>query len=165
VSSAGNCGGADGRLGAQSRQALDRQHLLAEDLPEVPRRLVGKASRVGKPSGLLTPCLQAGHCVVGNAAGNDQRKVAEVGGDVEGEAVRGDAARDVNADGGDLALLLRAIVRSAGHQTPVRPQMRPARTPKPPQRRISASSMPRTKSTGPMRPPLGLRRVRRSKMG
>ena len=105
--------------------------------------------------------------MIGNAAGNDQLKVAQVGGDVEGEAVRGDAARHMNADGGDLALL--ALLSTKGcrppHQTPVRPQMRPARTPKPPQRRISASSMPRTKSTGPMRPPLGLRSVRRSKIG
>jgi hypothetical protein len=39
---------------------------------------------------------------VGDAAGNDQVKIAEVGGDVEGETVGGDPAADVDADGGEF---------------------------------------------------------------
>lgn len=40
----------------------------------------------------------------GQSAGDDELEVVEVGGDVEGESVGGDTARDVNADGGNLAL-------------------------------------------------------------
>ena len=47
--------------------------------------------------------FKTGDGAVGDAAGIDEGEVAQVGGDVEGEAVRGDAARDVNADGADLA--------------------------------------------------------------
>ena len=47
---------------------------------------------------------------VGDAAGDDPVEVAQVGGDVQGEAVRGDALGDVDADGGDL-LLANAAAR------------------------------------------------------
>ena len=46
--------------------------------------------------------LQRGDRAVGDAAGDDPVEVAEVGGDVEREAVRGDGLRDMDADGGDL---------------------------------------------------------------
>src|SRR6267142_4342773 len=46
--------------------------------------------------------FERGGFAVGDAAGNDQVEVAEVGGDVEGEAVGGDPAADVDADGGEL---------------------------------------------------------------
>jgi hypothetical protein len=39
---------------------------------------------------------------VGDAAGNDEVEVAKVGGDVEGEAVGGDPAADMDADGGEF---------------------------------------------------------------
>ena len=39
---------------------------------------------------------------VGDAAGDDVVEVAEIGGDVEGEAVGGDGLGDVDADGGDF---------------------------------------------------------------
>jgi hypothetical protein len=72
-------------------------------------------SKLGKPSGTRgLPCSQAGNRVIGNAAGIDQSEVAQVGGDVEGEAVRGDAARHVNADGGDLALVTAESMGSEG---------------------------------------------------
>ncbi len=95
-------------LGAQRLQALDLDDRLAENLPELPRRLAGdgfERRRRAAFAGWQTPKfpLQAGDRVIGNAAGNDQSKVIEVGGDIEGEAVRGDAARHMNADGGDLA--------------------------------------------------------------
>src|SRR5258708_2709098 len=46
--------------------------------------------------------FKGGGFAVGDAAGNDQVEVAEVGGDVEGEAVGGDPAADVDADGGEF---------------------------------------------------------------
>src|SRR4051812_20936969 len=53
--------------------------------------------------------LERGDGAVGDAAGNDEVKVAQVGGDVEGEAVRGDALGDVDAECGDLLFLNRAV--------------------------------------------------------
>lgn len=41
---------------------------------------------------------------IGNAAGNDQIEVAEIGGDVKGQAVGSDPAADVDADGGEFFL-------------------------------------------------------------
>ena len=46
--------------------------------------------------------FERGDRAVRDAAGDDEREVAEVGADVEREAVRGDELRDVNADGGDF---------------------------------------------------------------
>ncbi len=123
-------------------EILDGQDLLVEDQAELAGGLVGdgfESWAVGCGVGDFP--FEAGDGPVGDAAGIDEREVAQVGGDVEGEAVGGDAARDVDADGADLAfpcgwifgrsrttLVQRAAVRRQ-HQTPVRPQMRPARTP------------------------------------
>ena len=49
--------------------------------------------------------LQTGNFAIRNAAWNDPLEVAKVGGHIEREAVRGDALRDVDADGSDLLLL------------------------------------------------------------
>ena len=48
--------------------------------------------------------FERGVGAVGDAAGDDPVEVAEVCGDVEGEAVRGDAAGDVDADGREFFL-------------------------------------------------------------
>ena len=99
------------RLGAQRLQALHRQHLLAEYLPELPRRLVGKGLQRWQLNWLRWIFhFQAGHRMIGNAARNNQAKIAQIGGHVEGKAVRRDAARHMNADGADLAL--RVLRRS-----------------------------------------------------
>src|SRR6266849_5869431 len=44
--------------------------------------------------------FEGGGFAIGDAAGNDEVEVAEVGGNVEGEAVGGDPAADMDTDGG-----------------------------------------------------------------
>ncbi len=61
--------------------------------------------------------LNGSHRLAADAAGNNELEVFEIGGDVEGKTVRGYAARNVHADGGDLAL---AILPSS-----LRPTCRP----------------------------------------
>ncbi len=104
--------------------------------------------------------LQAGHRLVRNAAGIDQLKVAQVRRHVEREPMRSDAARHMNPDCADLALFGSAdawstVSPSSDATAPHagQPAIRPARTPYTPHSRISASSIMRTKSTGPSRPP------------
>ena len=46
--------------------------------------------------------FEGGGFAVGDAAGNDEVEIAEVCGDVEGEAVGGDPAADVDTDGGEF---------------------------------------------------------------
>jgi hypothetical protein len=46
--------------------------------------------------------FEGGGFAVGDATGNDEVEVAEVGGDVVGKAVGGDPATDVDADGGEF---------------------------------------------------------------
>lgn len=48
--------------------------------------------------------FEGGDTTIGDAAGDDPAKIAQIGGDVECEAVRSDAGSDVNADGGNLFL-------------------------------------------------------------
>src|SRR5579875_3329297 len=60
------------------------------------------ALSVGRQAGELH--RKRGHPHPLQAAGNDPRERLEVVVDVDGEAVRGDAARDMDADRGDLAL-------------------------------------------------------------
>jgi hypothetical protein len=63
--------------------------------------------------------FERGGFAIGDAAGNDEVEVAEVGGDVEGETVGGDPAADVDADGseflfGDIAGRLHPDAGFAG---------------------------------------------------
>ncbi len=76
-----------------------RQHLSPKNSAEVLRHGV-----VGLIHGRDGICLQlqAGHFAVGDAARDDPLEVAQVGRHVQREAMRGDALRDVDADGGDL---------------------------------------------------------------
>ena len=55
-----------------------------------------------RSSGLAELLLHRSHRLRGDAAGDDQVEVAEVGVYVEGEAVGGDEAGDVDADGGEF---------------------------------------------------------------
>lgn len=60
--------------------------------------------------------FDAGYATVGDAAGDDPVEVAQISGDVECEAVRGDGLRDVDADGGDLFFLHGGVWRGSGHR-------------------------------------------------
>ena len=89
--------------GQKVLERLAPEHLALEDAAKVPGGGVegclhgGLAVRIGFE-------LQAGDLAVGDAAGDDPVEVAEIRRDVECEAVRGDALRDVDADGSDLFL-------------------------------------------------------------
>lgn len=52
----------------------------------------------------LEELFEGGGFAVGDAAGNDEIEITQVGGDVIGKAVRGDPAADVDADGGEFFL-------------------------------------------------------------
>src|SRR5262244_352135 len=52
--------------------------------------------------------VHRGHRLGFNPARHDQMEIAEIGVDVQSEAVRGNSARDVNADGSDLRFSCRA---------------------------------------------------------
>src|SRR5689334_1764656 len=86
-----------GVLTEQLVERVDGENLPGEDAAEVARKGV---SGCLQGDGLGRFELQRGDAAVGDAAGDDPFEVAEVGGDVKGEAVRGDALRDVDADGG-----------------------------------------------------------------
>jgi hypothetical protein len=58
--------------------------------------------------------FERGGLAIGDAAGNDKIEVAEVGGDVVSEAVRGDPAADVNADGGEFLFAGAVLHPDAG---------------------------------------------------
>src|SRR5947209_10652476 len=75
--------------------------LAAEDLAEMPDRCGGDLGQRRRPAG---ESLDRGHPHLVQAAGDDAREVGEVGRDVQGEAVGGDPARQVDADRGDLLL-------------------------------------------------------------
>src|SRR5258708_7206074 len=88
-------------------QGFAPQHLAAEDAAEVAGDgvdggfhgwlTVGGGIRVNLE-------FEGGDRAIGDAARDDPVEVAGVGGDGEREAVRGDALRDVDADGGYLLL-------------------------------------------------------------
>lgn len=58
--------------------------------------------RVDAGAGGTQQGLHARHGPAGEAAGDDEAEVGEVGGDVEGQAVGGDPLADADAHGGDL---------------------------------------------------------------
>ena len=93
-------------LTAKGGEAFDRQHLLAEDQTELAGGLMGDRFERGQLSWALATILvpETGDGPVCDATRVDQLEVAQVGGDVECESVRGNAARHMDADGADLAL-------------------------------------------------------------
>ena len=99
------------RLAQQFVEGAAGEHLAAEDAAEVAGGGVGCALHGWRGRGTSfqgwSLKFKAGDAAVADAAGDDPLEVAEVGGDVEREAVGGDALRDVNADGGEFALPLR----------------------------------------------------------
>src|SRR5581483_3888642 len=90
------------RRGDVRQQVVERfqpQHLRLKDAPEVAR---SRGCSVLHADGLLQFSLDRRYRLAGQPAGDDQGEVVEVGRHVQREAVRGDAARDVYADGGNL---------------------------------------------------------------
>ncbi len=85
-------------------QRFAPEHLPLEDTAKVACGGVERVleRRLARGAGLE---LEAGDLAVGDAARDDPIEVAKIGGDVESEAVRRDALRDMDADGGDFFLL------------------------------------------------------------
>ena len=97
--------------GEEIVEGVYREHLAVEDTAKVGGDAVrGLLERGGR--GLEGLEFERGDGAVGDAAGDDPVEVADVGGDVEGEAVRGDRLGDVDADGGDLFLVYAAAGES-----------------------------------------------------
>ncbi len=95
------------KLRTQGSEAFDGKYRLAEDLAELAGCLVGddfERRQFGCPRDFSASHFdfEAGHGAIRNAARVDELEVAQVGGDVEGEAMGSDAARDVNTDGTNL---------------------------------------------------------------
>src|SRR4029077_20253712 len=78
-------------------KGFDPKHLARKYRSEVPRDRFGDGVQVERRAEFL---LHRGDRLGRDAAGDDQVEVAEVGVYVYREAVRGDEARDVDADGG-----------------------------------------------------------------
>jgi len=119
-------------LGTQKMKILDSQHLLTENHA----KLTGCLMRNGFEGRKLGPLAfwlalnfksETGDWAVGDTAGVDEGKIAQVGGDVERKAMRSDSARDVDAYRANLALALWVVLfhcratpvqRAAVHGTP-----------------------------------------------
>ena len=99
--------------GAQRGQVFDRGDRLIENQAELAGGFMrdgfesGQARRLVRLSGNFPGNLplQAGDGAVCNATGVDEVKVPQIRGDVEGEAVRGNAAGHMDADGADLSAM------------------------------------------------------------
>ena len=108
-----------GGLGAEGGEVFNGENLLMEDKAELAGGLIGEVFQAGQS--MDGRCrrgftgenfvFKTGDWAVGDAAGVDEGEVAEVSGQVEGEAVGGDATGDVNADGADLAFAFRSCGR------------------------------------------------------
>src|SRR5579883_1567476 len=98
-------GGVQGRAHVDAKiGGMEPEDLVLEDASEVSGDGVDGVLHGGRRCAAGGFELEAGDGAIGDAAGDDEVEVAQVGGDVEREAVRGDAARDVHADGGDFLL-------------------------------------------------------------
>jgi hypothetical protein len=89
--------------GAQGGQVFERKDRLIEDQAELAGGFVRDGFERGQVRRLGKLLLEAGDGAVGNAAGVDEVEVPQIGSDVEGEAVRGNAAGHMDADGADLS--------------------------------------------------------------
>ena len=99
-------GGVRGRLhrnadcaAEQSIESFDPEHLARKTMPKLREMDSATAFRSSCSAEFL---LHRGDRLRRDAAGDDQVEVAEIGVHVEGEAVRGDEAGDVDADGGEF---------------------------------------------------------------
>ena len=161
------------RLRAQGVETFHCQNLLREDVAELACGFVRDGFETRAKSAV--PGISFSRLVTGRSViphGLMSWKSREIGRDVEGEAVRSDAARNVNADGANLAT-------PCGGQTFGRGQWRVMESAPDPGEAGDASGANsvntaktderffhlRTKSTGPRRDPVAFCRLRRSKMG
>ena len=85
------------------------KHLAKLVCRAVRQRLQLERSRRCRCSAQGNLFFEAGHRPVGNSARIDELEVVQIGGHIKGESVRGDPARDVNANGADFALPRRRI--------------------------------------------------------
>ena len=83
----------------ESVDRVDPKHLALENRAEVAADGFGYGGEVER---LAEFSLHRGDRFRGDSTGDDEVEVAEVGVDVEGEAVRRDEARDVDADGDEF---------------------------------------------------------------
>jgi len=81
----------------QGLERFDPEDLVLEDHSKIPRDGFGDGVEI---KGASEFPLHRGYRLRGDAAGDDEVEVVEIGVDVERESVRGDGARNVNADGG-----------------------------------------------------------------
>jgi hypothetical protein len=90
-------------VSAQRIDGFDGEYLLREYVAELAYGLMGDVFECGETHVVRNFEVKAGHGFVGDAARIDELEIAGVSGDIEGETVGGDSARDVDADGADLA--------------------------------------------------------------
>jgi len=88
--------------GAKGMEAFDGEDGFCEDHAKLACGLMRYSFERGQARGIRYFQVEAGDGLVGDAARVNEQEVTEVGGEVEGEAMRGDAARDMDADGGDF---------------------------------------------------------------
>ena len=90
-------------LCSKSGDAFDERDRLIEHFTKMARRPVCEEFEIGQAARLCNFPLEACNRSVRDAAGIDERKVAEIGRHVEGESVRSHAPSDMDSDGGDFA--------------------------------------------------------------
>jgi len=94
-------GYADG-VAEEGVESIDPEDLGLEDDPEVTRDGFGDGVEI---EGMAEFFLHRGDRLRSDAARDDEIEVAEIGVDVESEAVGSDEAGNVDADGGELGFL------------------------------------------------------------
>jgi hypothetical protein len=95
-------------VGAESVEVFEGEDLLREDLAELACDVVGDLLKGGDGDAFEDFEVEAGYGLICDAAGINELEVAQVCGDVEGEAVGGDSAGDMDADGADFSFVGRA---------------------------------------------------------
>ena len=90
-------------LSAKSRETGYRNDRLVENGGELLRGKVGERFKAGQHDSVGHFFFQAGDGVVSDAAGDDEVEVKQVWVEIEGETMGGDAAGDVNPNGGNFA--------------------------------------------------------------
>ncbi len=119
VSSAGNSWAGGSGAAANADCAWDRSAARLSSIstgspktkPNCRAARCSKSFESGQGRRVRNLAGKARHGPVGDAAGVDQAEIVEIGGHVEREPVRGDAAGHVNADRGNLALTCGRIFR------------------------------------------------------
>ena len=106
-SGAGATGGTGSAALANSSSSDSSQRICEPNTNPKLRVTSGSTSSIGKRVPRFE--LDGSHRLAADSAGNNELEVFKIGADVEGKAMRGYAARNVYADGGDLALAIFAV--------------------------------------------------------